>query len=108
MLTLKTVPSGKAFAAPGTSVTMPSSVLSFEVSKLRACRAVELGGVDSSADGDSGVSIIPASGLLCAAGAGAGRVAAGGGAGAVTAGGVAGVCSVVVIASLAGGTETPS
>src|SRR5271168_757831 len=108
MLTRKTVPSGTVFAGPGTYVTMPSSVLSFDVSKPRALRVVELCGVFSSADGGSGVSMMPASGLLVAAGAaaavGAGLAA---GAGGVTTAGAAGACSVVVITSFAGGTETP-
>src|ERR1700722_7823380 len=88
---------------------MPSSRLSAEESKLeapdRACSALACG-VYSSAEGGSGVSMMPASGLLETAGAFA---AGGAGAGAATAaGGVTGACSLVVMLSFAGGTETPS
>src|ERR1700744_2516116 len=51
--------------------------------------------------------MMPASGLVFAAGAGAGA-AAGAGATAAGAGATAGACSVVLIESLAGGVETPS
>jgi hypothetical protein len=66
--------------------------------------------VYSSAEGGSGVSMMPASGLLETAGAfAAGGGGAGAGAGAATAaGGVTGACSLVVMLSFAGGTETPS
>ena len=61
---------------------------------------------DRAAEGGSGVSMMPASGLLETAGAFA---AGGAGAGAATAaGGVTGACSLVVMLSFAGGTETPS
>src|SRR3984885_12962838 len=49
--------------------------------------------------------MMPASGLLFAAGAGVGAGAA---AGAAAGGGVAGACSVVLMESFAGGVETPS
>src|ERR1700677_2882291 len=92
---------------------MPSSRLSAEESKLeapdRACSALACG-VYSSAEGGSGVSMMPASGLLETAGTfAAGGGGAGAGAGAATAaGGVTGACSLVVMLSFAGGTETPS
>src|ERR1700733_5797401 len=101
MLTRKTVPSGNAFAGPGTKVTMPSSVLSFDESRPRASRTFELG-----AAGGSGVSTMPASGLLGADCGGDGGGAAAG-AGRVTTAGAAGACSEVVMASFAGGVETP-
>src|SRR5580704_16222851 len=88
---------------------MPLSRLSVAGSRSRACRAA-LWGLYTSAEGGNGVSIIPSSGFVFAAGCVAG--AAGAGAGAAAAGGgvtgAAGACWVVLIASLAGGTETPS